>query len=132
MATQGHGEHPAAASRSRSLGKKYRTTKCGTQDLPFYVGPRRYISQQGHKLLPSRRHHIIVIISPRVQHLYCIQYLEVFLALLARVIATDIVARHVRLHFSPPRVLLAHKWRRRRSRDAHGRLLGRGEHAQAH
>ena len=27
MATQGHGEHPAAASRSRSLGKKYRTTK---------------------------------------------------------------------------------------------------------
>ena len=26
MAAQGHGEHPAAASRSRTLGEKYRTT----------------------------------------------------------------------------------------------------------
>ena len=26
MGTQGHGEHPAPASRRRSLGKKYRTT----------------------------------------------------------------------------------------------------------
>ena len=30
MVTQGHGEHPAAASRSRTLGKKYRTTMFGT------------------------------------------------------------------------------------------------------
>ena len=33
VATQGHGEHPAAASRSRSLGKKYRTTEV----TPFAV-----------------------------------------------------------------------------------------------
>jgi hypothetical protein len=27
MSTQGDGEHPAAGSRRRSLGKKYRTTR---------------------------------------------------------------------------------------------------------
>ena len=27
MVTQGHGEHPAAASRRKTLGKKYRTKK---------------------------------------------------------------------------------------------------------
>jgi len=29
VATQGHGEHPAATSRRRTLGKKYRTTYLG-------------------------------------------------------------------------------------------------------
>ena len=31
MATQGRGEHPAAASRRGTLGKKYRTTRCCDQ-----------------------------------------------------------------------------------------------------
>ena len=35
VATQGHGEHPAAASRRQTLGKKYRTTKFGLAvDIP--------------------------------------------------------------------------------------------------
>jgi hypothetical protein len=40
MSTQGDGEHPAAGSRRRSLGKKYRTTRLTTVTPPPTRAPR--------------------------------------------------------------------------------------------
>ena len=79
-----------------------------------------------------RRHRIIIIIiiSPCVQHLYRIQHLELFLDLLASIVAAAIFAYHVRLCRSPPRGILAHKWRRPQSRDVKRRLLGGDEAAK--